>query len=487
MARVRAGWLAVALAVCACAINPVTGERELVLVSAAQEAEQGRQAAAQVERQIGLVRESALVAYVESIGQRLARHSPRQDIQYRFFVAAMPEPNAFALPGGYIYVSRGLLAIANSEDELANVIGHEIGHVAARHSAQRQTRALGVGLLAVLGAAAAGRAGGEGAARGAAQLGELLGSGLIAAYSRDQERQADDVGQKLAARAGWDPAGMASFLQTLERDTELQLGRSPRPSFLDSHPATQERVAATAARARSLRITAGAATTPHAGFLARIEGILLGPDPAEGVTRDELFLHPAIDFALRFPSGWQVRNGRSAVMAVSPAGDAALVLETQGKSGNPRRAALEFAQSHQLELQNGVAQTIGGFAAWRADALAQGAQGPMALRLTWIAHPKAIFRLTGLSSTAGFREHAEVFSQSARSFRRLSTAERGSIRERRLRAVQAQRGETIAGISQRTGNVWTESETAVANGLAEAHVFRQNEPVKIAVESPWRR
>src|SRR5690606_25608101 len=143
------------LAACTTMVNPVTGQREVTLMSPQQEVAAGREAAAQVAEQIGLVEDPALQRYVEAIGQRLAAASPRRDVQYRFAIADMPEPNAFALPGGWIYVSRGLLAYANSEDELANVMGHEIGHVAARHAAQRQTRATGVGLLSALGTLAA--------------------------------------------------------------------------------------------------------------------------------------------------------------------------------------------------------------------------------------------------------------------------------------------------------------------------------------------
>ena len=194
--------LAAVLAIgCSTTVNPVTGQREVTTMSPSREAAVGRDAASQVAAEIGLVNDPELTRYVSAIGERLAAKSPRQDVVYRFHVADMPEANAFALPGGYIYVSRGLLALANDEDELANVIGHEIGHVAARHSAQRETRAMGVGILSTLGTVAAGVLGGAGAAQAASQLGQVAGAGLIASYGRDQERQADEVGQKMAADA----------------------------------------------------------------------------------------------------------------------------------------------------------------------------------------------------------------------------------------------------------------------------------------------
>jgi predicted Zn-dependent protease len=208
----------------------VTGENEIVLMSPEREAAMGREASLEVERDIGLVAAPGLAAYVGSLGERLGALSPRQDVSYSVQVVNMPETNAFALPGGYTYVSRGLLALANTEGQLVNVIAHEVGHVAARHAAGRETRAVGVGLLSMLGTIAAGVLGGAEAAQTVAQIGQVAGAGLIATYSRDQERQADRVGQELAARAGWDPAAMAEFLRSLERETALQHegGRMPK-------------------------------------------------------------------------------------------------------------------------------------------------------------------------------------------------------------------------------------------------------------------
>jgi predicted Zn-dependent protease len=488
--RIRTHLLPVALLwlLAGCAINPVTGQRELVLMSPEREAQIGAQTAAQVAEEVGLVESPALTAYLEEIGQRLARHSPRRDVVYRFAVVDMEEPNAFALPGGYVYVSRGLLAIANSEAELANVVGHEIGHVAARHSAQRETRAIGAGVLAALGTAVAGAVGGAGAAEGAAQIGQVAGAGWIASYGRDQERQADEVGQKLAAQAGWDPTAMARFLDTLGRAAELETGERRRPSFLDSHPMTSERVRNTALRAEALQVTPAA---PIAGtrsaFYARLANLLIGPDPAEGLFRDQRFLRPGLDFALDFPPGWKTQNARNAVAAQSPGGDAALVLQTQGESGDPGKAAQLFAQSNQIPLGKGKRERIGGFPAYRVRAELQTQQGPAITDLTWIAHPRATFRLLGIAPSGRFGDYAGTFRDAARSFRPLTRSERSGITERRLRVVKARGGESLAALSRRTGNAWSLDETAVANDRPIEGPLRAGEPVKIAVEVPYRQ
>jgi predicted Zn-dependent protease len=470
-------WLALA-----CATNPVTGRQEVVFMSPEREAAQGKQAAAQVEREIGLVRDPALTAYVERIGERMAGLSPRKDVAYRFAVADMPEANAFALPGGYVYVSRGLLALANDEDELAGVIGHEIGHVAARHAAQRETRSMGVGLLSVLGTIAAGVVGGGEAAQMASQLGQVAGAGLIASYSRDQERQADVVGQELAAAGGWDPEALADFLVTLDREGRVRTGKARNPSFLDSHPQPGER--AVAARERAPELPRGAEPRIARGrdaYLARIEGILVGPNPEEGVFEEELFVHPGLGFAIDFPPRWPTQNTKQAVGAIAPERDAMVLLELQGRSEDPKTAAQRWTQANRVQVARHGPTRIGGWPAYRALAEAQGQQGAVALDVTWIAHPKGTFRITGVASPQRYRARAASFERTATSFRAISASERELARPLRLRVATARQGETLASLGQRTGNRWSPQQTAVANGIDAGAPLRAGQRIKVAL------
>jgi predicted Zn-dependent protease len=398
----------------------------------------------------------------------------------------MPEPNAFALPGGYIYVSRGLLAIANSEAELVGVIGHEIGHVAARHASQRETRAVGVGVLSALGTLAAGVAAGGQAAQAVSQLGQVAGAGLIASYGRDQERQADQVGQELSAGSGWDPGAISNFFVTLERQTQLEHGEK-LPSFFDSHPMSSERAQTTAARARSLTVTpAPAIAGTQRAFLGKLEDLLVGPDPGQGVIRGRRFLHPDLDLVLDFPNGWEVQNSASAVGAGSPQRDAVVMLEMQGAPGSPRAAAARFAQANQLSLQNTSEEDVGGMDAFHALALANTQDGPMVLDLTWIAHPKAVLRITGFTPQSRYRANASALSGVGRSVRKLSASEREGITERRLRVVEARAGETLSALSARSGNAWSLDETSIANGLAREPRLDAGQLIKVAVEVPYR-
>ncbi len=225
----------------------------------------------------------------------------------------------------------------------------------------------------------------------------------------------------------------------------------------------------------------------RSAFYARLANLLIGPDPAEGLFREERFLHPDLGFALDFPRGWKTENARTAVAAQAPRGDAVLVLQTQGESGDPGEAAQLFARENQLQLGEGKRERIGGFPAYRARAELQTQQGPAVADLTWIAHPRAMFRLLGLSPSGRFGDYAGIFRDAARSFRPLAHRERDGITELRLRVAKAREGESLAALSRRTGNAWSLEETAIANDLPIERRLRGGEPVKIAVEVPYRR
>ncbi|MFB3118830.1 MAG: M48 family metalloprotease, partial [Myxococcota bacterium] len=255
--------LASALVVLACGASAPTRDRprEVILRSEDVDRKVGEESAQDVKAQLGLIEDPELVAYLGKVGARLARHAPRRNFEYSFQIVDQEAPNAFALPGGYIFVSRGLLTLTNSEDELANVLGHEIVHVAARHAAARQE--IGRSLPAKL---------------------DWLRGGYLARYGRDQEREADRLGQGLAAVAGYDPEGLVSFLRELEHTERLRLGSSRLPGFWDTHPSTKSRVAEVGLRAN---MTAWTRKTPiavtHADFLHRMEGLAIGARASEGV------------------------------------------------------------------------------------------------------------------------------------------------------------------------------------------------------------
>jgi predicted Zn-dependent protease len=477
------------LAAAGCSVNPLSGRPEVMLTSESREREAGEQAAEQVIAEMGLLDDPRLTAYVAAVGRRVAAHAPQRGFDYRFAVIDRDEPNAFALPGGHVYVSRGLLAIANSEDELAVVLAHEVVHVAARHHAQRQTRATGLGLLALPGLLAGSLIGGSLGQLVAAPF-ALAGSGLLAGYSRDQEREADHAGQELASRAGYDPRALPEFLATLERDDRRRAGSERIPSFFDTHPTAPDRAARATRRASMLSpgpadpIAAG-----RAGFLKRLDGLLVGEDPAEGVFRGPRFLHPDLGFTVVFPADWKAVNTPRAVGAVTETGDAQVAVQHQGRGDDPREAASlfleEMSRQTRVEVASLEAERINGLDAVRGRMVAGGRRSATQLDLTWIAHGGFVYLVAGLAEGSQARARLDAVAGVARSFRPLTREERAGIQEHRLGVRPARAGEGLAALGARTGNAWSVEQTAVANALDAGGALAAGVPVKIAVAGPY--
>lgn len=423
----------------------------------------GEQAAEEIEAALGLVEDPELVAYVEAVGRRLVPHAPRRAFDYRFAVVDQAAPNAFALPGGFIYVSRGVLLLANAEDELANVLAHEIIHVALRHAAARQHVAGELpGLL------------------------QLLQLPSLRAYGRDQERTADRLGQGLAALAGYDPAGMAAFLRQLELHARLELGVSPLPGFLDTHPSTVERLALVASRASQIAWTRREPLAPtRAAYLERIEGLAVGTPGHEGVFRGQRFVHPELGFTLRFPDGWETRNTHTAVGAIAPDRSAQVVLEAGGAGDDPEEAAAEWlakATRQGLRVHAQEPVVLAGSRAWRVRGTVGGPRGTLHAVVTWIAWRGSVYRITGLARS---RRSEGILVGTARSFRPAPPELVADVTEARLRVVSARAGETLSALSRRAGNTWNLQETAVMNRLFATDALAAGQLVKVAVAEPY--
>jgi predicted Zn-dependent protease len=272
---------------------------------------------------------------------------------------------------------------------------------------------------------------------------------------------------------------MAAFLRSLENETRLREGASRLPSFFDSHPSAPDRVAQTSARAELLK-GRWVPSPGRADLLAHTDGILLGLNPAEGVFLGDRFLHADLDIGVRFPKDWTAVNQHSSVGAIAPTRDAFVSLEHQGRGGDPRRAALAYTASNRIQLRDGDALQIAGAPAYRGTAVVQGPEGAVGLDLSWIAQDGAIFRLTGVARLDRFRSRVVAFRRTAKSFRRLTPAERARVRETRLRVVAARKGETLAELSDRTENAWSRDETAVANALFGGDELTAGQLVKVA-------
>jgi predicted Zn-dependent protease len=453
---------------CASPPKPAAAKpKRTVLVTEYDDARVGRESSQGVKAEMGVLEDSEIAAYVDGIGRKLLRGVPRRGFDYQFYVVDMLEPNAFALPGGYIFVSRGLLALANSEDELACVIGHEITHAARRHAAAQQALQKRLPPLIMPGSRA-----------------------KFASYSREMEREADEGGQILCAAAGYDPMGMSTFLQSLSMSTRLTHGPSRGPGFFDTHPGSEERAAANAVRAREIRWTRDPALgDPRAALLARLDGLEVGQRPEAGVFVGDRFLHPGLGFTLRFPPGWQKSNTNRAVGAAQPRGEAVVFLTADSPPGAVREVAESWLakqeESARIEVEASKAVKVGGIDAWRVDASAAGGSGSLRAQLTFIPWRDATWRITGVAPSVVASRHQGAMLSAARSFRPLSEEEIRSIQVTRLRVETARAGESFPELGARAGNLWSPADTAVMNALFVDHRFAGGETVKVARTEPY--
>ena len=278
----------------------------------------------------------------------MAASSDQPDAEFTFTLLDSEVPNAFALPGGYVYITRGLLALAETEAEMAGVLGHEIGHVTARHTAQRQTQATGAGVLATLGTIAAAVLGGEVAGQLAQQATGVGAQAYLASYSRDQEFQADDLGVGYMTAAGYDPDAMATFLEKLAAESALDReiaggDGDPAESWFATHPRTLDRVQRTADEAKAS--TNGGGRAGREEYLARIDGLIYGEDPRQGLVRGRQFVHPDLGFAFEAPPGFGLQNTPQAVLARDRAGRLMIFTGAGGAFRSLRRCEIRSAAS----------------------------------------------------------------------------------------------------------------------------------------------
>ena len=477
---------ALALA-CSSSVNPATGRREVVLMSAEDEQRIDVQATQEIEASVGLAQDPALNRYVESVGRSLASHSPRQDVPYTFQIVEMDEPNAFALPGGHIFISRGLLLLANTEAELAHVLGHEIGHVAARHAAKLDAHVKTLGIATVLSDIL------SGSGEEDPHTSETAGSNPFARYARNQERQADAIGQQIASEAGIDPSGMARFLTALDNYTKLNQGFSMPQTYWSTHPATRERMAEAAARAQTeawKNGTAPGATQPYPdardAYLDKIDGMSVKRPASEGIFVEDRFLHADLRFSLRFPYGWETSNEPARVMAVSPRHDGVVMLQLHGPGSDPIAAAREYAEREALPLEHGTPLHIGDLPAFRALALVPTGFGAMNAEITWVAYENRIYQLICGMRGGQLAKYQGLFRKFAQSFRPLTAEEASSIEELRVRSARALPGETLTELSARTHNQWDLTFTSVANDVFAHDALAPGQRIKIAVKERYQ-
>ncbi len=412
-----------------CATNPVTGKQELMLLSESDELKLGQETDLQVVKEYGIYEDPKLTAYLKGVCQRLGKVSHRPNLTYHFKILDASVVNAFAVPGGYVYFTRGILATLNNEAELAGVMGHEIGHITARHSAKQYSRAqlaqigLGVGSLFV----------DSSLLTGLAQLGVGM---LFLRFSRDHEREADDLGVEYSSRAGYDANEMAHFFETLERMNPGS-DRSGLPGWFSTHPSPVDRVRAVRTRAgewqrrlneRDLKIN-------QETYLREIDGLVYGEDPRQGYVAENVFYHPGLRFQFPVPSEWKLNNTQTQVQMVNESQDALMIFSiTSGSS--PQEAAKKFVSDTRASVIQSQALRVNGLASHRLHTEIRTQQATYQLLSYFIEKEKRIFVFHGLTPRDRFQNYRGLFDSTMRQFKDLTDPKRIYVAPDRIRIRQ---------------------------------------------------
>lgn len=457
------------------------------------EKDQGAQAHTQIMQEFGEAYTGPQADYVRSVGQAVAVQSGLSNARTDFTVTLLNSPvnNAFALPGGYIYCTRQLMALMNNEAELAGVLGHEVGHTAARHSRARQRRATRNTILGVLGTVLGGAIGDNGGLLGG--LGGLLQNNSLRAaqiatlgFSRSQETQADDLGIRYLQGAGYDPAALSTVLASLAAQNSLEArvaGQDARsiPEWASTHPDPASRVRRALDAAQRLNVTNG--RTNRDGFLTTLNNVLYADDPHQGVIEGQQFIHPDLRLGFTVPQGFGMQNGTSAVAISGNSGQAQFT--TAAYAGDidayVRQAFQTLIGRNQSNASLGEIRhtTVGGIPAAYASSRVATQQGQVEVTIFAYAFaPNQAYHFATVTQVGQTRLFDTMFG----SMRRLSASEAASVRPRRLSVVTVRRGDTIASLSSRMAYPsFQQDRFLVLNALTATSTLIPGQRVKIVV------
>lgn len=429
-----------------CQVAPGTGATNLNMVSSQEERQMGAEAHPGILKEFGgAYDDPELQAWIAGIGQRLVRQTETPNAEFRFTVLNSTIFNAMALPGGYVYITRGLIAVAGNEAELAGVIGHEIGHVTAQHTGQRYTRAMAANVMAAVLGAVVG-------VPGAGQVASLGASAYLQGFSRDNESEADALGMRYMAKAGYDPHAMSSMFNRMRDHSRLEAllaGRSPDAvdefHMMASHPRAIERIQATAEAVRT-EYPHGALGTEQ--YLTRVGGMIYGDDPAEGVTRNRVFLHAPLGIGFEVPPGFRLINGAKAVTASHPDGSA--IRFDQGRDATAGPASyLQHQWAKGLQLSQVEALTVNGFEAATGAARVDTKKGSLDARLVAIQRGSSVWRFMFLTPPRVTAQHIEDFKRTTYSFHALTPEEKAAAHPTRIKVVAVKPGDTVETLADR--------------------------------------
>ena len=437
-----------------CAVNPATGQRQLMLISESEEIQMGREADGPITESFGLYESEALQATVTNLGNEMASGSERPALPWSFKLVDDPMVNAFALPGGFIFITRGIMAALNSEAELAGVIGHEIGHVTARHSASQMSRQqfqqIGLGVGSILSSDVASVAGVLSAGLGLLNL----------RYSRGDESQSDELGVRYMSRAGYDPNALVGVFQTLALAGG---GGGSVPGWATTHPDPVN-------REEDIREIIAASGQDYSEYIRRgedylqsLDGMTFGQDPREGFFEEETFFHPDMAFALDFPAGWTTVNQKSQVGAISPEETALIVLTVAAGETDAESALSTFLRQEDVRGSDSRQTSVNGRTAWEASFTADSEQGSLRGAVLFVEHGGAVFSLMGYAAAAQWSSHQSSVLGTIESFRPVSDPDILEVEPARIEIVRIQSRMTLQEFIDRFPSTVSDEQIAVLN------------------------
>ena len=438
--RAASSWWLCSVTLCfvwviACATNPVTGKRQLALISEAQEIEMGREADKDVVASIGLYPDEPMQRYIQALGARIAATTERPALPWTFRVVDDASVNAFAIPGGFIYVTRGIMTHLNSEAELAAILGHEIGHVTARHSVSQLSKQQ----LAQVGFAA-----GMIISPEFAQFGNLASAAMglmFMKFSRSDESQSDARGLKYMMAGGYDPRSLPDVFAMLDA-LSRQSGAGRLPQWMSTHPDPENRRLWATKTVAGLQRDLPGLVVNRPDYMRRLDGIMFGENPREGFFQNATFRHPDLAFRMTFPQGWKGSNEKRAVGAISPNEDAIVMLQL-APAPNAQQAAQKFFSQQGVESGEVSRRQIGGFPAVSSTFRVQTEQGYLRGLVAWIDYQERVFQILGYTPEARWDQYSNVFAGSIASFGRETDPAVLNVQPRRLTIVQLNRPATF--------------------------------------------
>jgi predicted Zn-dependent protease len=444
----------------ACAVNPVTGKKQMVMMSEAQEIAMGKEADPQVLAFFGLYDDPALQKFITEKGKAMAAVSHRPKLAYEFKIVDSPVINAFAVPGGYVYFTRGIMAHFNNEAEFAGVLGHEIGHITARHSVIQQRNAMlgQIGLIA-----------GIILVPQLAEFAEPLSTGMqlaMMSFGRDDERQSDKLGVEYSTRIGYDASEMAGFFKTLERQQAIS-GGGDIPEFLSTHPSPEERNLTVAKLATDWKAKLKL-TNPkinRESYLKRIDGLILGEDPKQGFLENGVFYHPVMKFLFPVPGEWRLQNTPQQVRMAPKSGDALMML-TLAPGTSLEDAANKQLEQYKLQLVESKKETINGLSSILMVADQKQEEGTIRVLSSLIQFQGRIYSILGIAELSKFGTYQPSFLFTIRNFKELTEAEKLNRKPDVVRIKTLPQQMTLQSAFQHFGMPANRfEELAILNGL----------------------